>query len=121
MTFTLLTLTPGLSAPLDPEPTDMTCGQPADVVFLVDSSTSIWEVDFRRYVIPFMKNVSGIFNVGPGPRQTRVGALSFSHVLRKEFDLRNFKSRDAMMSAFDRIHLIGGQTRTDRVRLLSWL
>lgn len=110
VTFTV-SLTPGDLAPVE---TSTTCGQPADVIFLIDSSNSIWIRDFKRYVIPFMKNVSAQFNVGPGPRHTRIGALSFSHVIRKQFGLKSYSDKERLMAAFDRIKLIGGQTRTDK-------
>lgn len=110
----LLTLAVATVANSAPSPTVPSCGQPADVVFMVDSSSSIWPYDFKTFVLPFIKNVSSVFDIGPGPRQTRIGALTFSTGVRLEFDLKDHQSKEGLMSAIDGIASRGGSTYTDK-------
>ncbi len=105
-----------MPSPTDSEAAKKHCGQPADIVFAIDSSSSIWSYDFKTYALPFMKNMSDIFDVGPEPSQIRVGAMTFSSKIRLEFNLRDFTTRDSLIDAFDRIRLLRGQTNTHKVR-----
>lgn len=51
-------------------------GKPAEIFFLLDSSSSIWIVDFRKQ-LKFVSDLLDSFDLGPN--STRVGVASFSY------------------------------------------
>lgn len=59
-------------------------GRPADVVFLLDASNSIWNPDFRRQ-LTFVQAVVDYFPVGPDHIQ--VGVATFSSGVYTQFPL----------------------------------
>ena len=63
--------------------------EPADVIFVLDTSYSIWPPDFYREV-EFMEKVIDTFDIGPNPDQTRVGALTFGHEVWVKFYLNSY-------------------------------
>ncbi|KAL5004709.1 hypothetical protein ScPMuIL_018165 [Solemya velum] len=77
-------------------------GKAADVVFVLDSSSSIWEPDFEKQMT-FVKDVIGQFDIGMGDSETRVGVVTFGHTYWLQFHLKAFIDRDAMMSAVKEI------------------
>lgn len=78
---------------LDARPADdiLRCKAPADIVFLVDSSTSIEKEDFNGPMKTFLKDVISTFDVGQGPEQTRIGMVLFSTDEHLEFHLNKYK------------------------------
>lgn len=95
-------------------PVSKPCGKPADVVFVIDSSSSIWPGDFKRHAIPFIKDVVSSFDIGEGPQQTRVGALTYSSDIRMEFHLNAHHNPDQLLHAISRLKVRGGDTYTDK-------
>ncbi len=88
---------------------DTSCGgKPADIIFLIDSSTSIWGPHFRKQ-IKFVRNVVEEFDV----RNTRIGVLTFGDFTRVQFDLERYSNRKNLIMAINAIFQSGGGTRTD--------
>ncbi|XP_045170648.2 cartilage matrix protein-like isoform X2 [Mercenaria mercenaria] len=73
------------------------CDKPADIAFLIDSSSSIWIYDFEKQ-IKFVQELVKRFNIGPDTIQ--VAALTFSHNVVNEF---HFNDVDSAQEASDRI------------------
>lgn len=63
--------------------------EPADVVFVLDTSYSIWPPDFYKEV-EFMEKVIQTFDVGQESNQTRIGALTFGHEVWPKFYLNTY-------------------------------
>ncbi|XP_023931296.1 matrilin-3-like [Lingula anatina] len=93
------------------------CGQPADIVFVIDGSRSIWPVDFKERMIGFLKSFIKEFNIQDDGSGTRIGAMVFSsdtpYQTKIEFNLKDHFSREALNKAIDKIQQTKGQTRTD--------
>ena len=78
------------------------CGnKPADVVFLLDVSNSIWGPDFRKQ-LRFVNDVIDMFEVGENV--TRIGIATFSSHIYREFYLDEYYDKDQIKSAVNRIH-----------------
>lgn len=84
-------------------------GKPADVFFILDSSTSIWTVDFKKQ-LEFVKNVIRTFDVGP--TKTRVGLSTFSDTVHPMIDFDQFTSKDQVLRAVDNVKYQSGLTYT---------
>lgn len=65
---------------------DDTCGQKADVVFIVDTSRSIQEPDYKKQ-LDFVSDLVTKLNVGPDT--THVGVVSFSTGAKGEIYLQD--------------------------------
>ena len=77
------------------------CGnKPADVVFLLDVSNSIWGPDFRKQ-LDFVDDVINMFEIGENV--TRVGIATFSSHVYREFHLNRYYDKDEMRRAIHRI------------------
>lgn len=77
------------------------CGnKPADVVFLLDVSNSIWGPDFQKQ-LNFVNDVIDMFEVGENV--TRVGIASFSSHVYREFHLDDYFDKESMKRAVNRI------------------
>jgi len=84
----------------------------ADVVFVLDSSNSIWPLDFKKQT-SFVRDVVGKFNVGPGPQQTRVGVVIFGHDVWRQFNLNEKMDAAELTAAVEGIrHGNGRLTNT---------
>lgn len=91
----------------------ISCGG-VDLVFLVDTSRSIWELDFKRQ-LNFIDKVVSKFDIGPGPKQTRVGVILYAHTYWVWFYLRQYMDPVALRNAIKRIpHKAGARTRTEK-------
>nr|KAG5693012.1 hypothetical protein BaRGS_005636 [Batillaria attramentaria] len=77
------------------------CGQKADVVFIVDSSRSIWEPYFRKQ-LDFVADVVSRLNVAPD--LSHVGVISFSEGARVEMYLNELN--DDVPTMLERIKKI---------------
>ncbi|XP_046351467.2 collagen alpha-4(VI) chain-like [Haliotis rufescens] len=85
-------------------------GKPADVIFVLDSSASIYADDFRRQ-IQFTRDVVSLFDIGP--EKTRVGVVLFSTDVYPVFGLTQFADKPAVEQAIEGIiqHVGGTQTQ----------
>ncbi|KAH9488843.1 hypothetical protein Btru_058664 [Bulinus truncatus] len=90
------------------------CDQPADIIFLVDTSSSIWPEDFNKHVKKFLKDIIASFNIGPGPLDTRVGVLLFGTAEYLQFYLNRYKTVNETLRAVEAIRYRGGDTYTHR-------
>lgn len=82
------------------------CGsKPAELFFLLDSSSSIWALDFEKQ-LTFVNDVINSFEIGP--HATRVGVASFSYEYYPNIDLDQFDSKDDLKNAVKQItHKLG--------------
>lgn len=90
-------------------PADDCANKPADVVFILDSSNSIWLRDFYKQT-SFVRDVVSKFDTGPGPTQTRVGVLTFGHDVWKKFDLNDIFDKDELLKSIESIQHGRGRT-----------
>ncbi|CAE1253428.1 COL6A [Acanthosepion pharaonis] len=73
------------------EPETYYCGgKPADVYFLLDSSTSIWYVDYEKQ-LQFVSSVIDIFDVGPN--RTRIGMGLFSDYFNPQIGFGDYNNK----------------------------
>ena len=84
-------------------------GKPAELYFLLDSSSSIWSVDFTT-MKTFVNEVINIFDVSP--THTRVGAGSFSDKFREDFSLLRHNNKTETKEAVSEITQMLGGTYT---------
>ncbi|CAI9734866.1 Hypothetical predicted protein [Octopus vulgaris] len=91
--------------------TDYYCGgKPADIVFLLDASASIWGPDFKKQT-KFVEDVVSMFQISPD--MTQVGVLTYSHDVNLEFPLNRHKTKQGLVRAIQRIpHRPGFATNT---------
>ncbi|CAH1791714.1 unnamed protein product [Owenia fusiformis] len=71
-------------------------GKPADIVFTLDSSSSIWGPDYRKQ-IEFVQDMAGSFQIGPD--MTRIGVSQFSDRVHLLFRLKDYKNVDDVQTA----------------------
>ncbi|KAK3579041.1 hypothetical protein CHS0354_029897 [Potamilus streckersoni] len=87
-----------------------TCGRIADVVFVIDSSSSIWEPYFVQQ-LEFVKQLVKAFDVGQD--KTRIGALTFSNKTITEFHLNTYDNKQDVLDAISAIKFAqGDETNT---------
>ena len=87
------------------------CGSnPADIVFLLDSSVSVGTTNFEKQK-NFVADFAGTFDIAPNA--VRVGVVTFASVANNEFNLNSFQSRDKTINGINNIGYIFGGTRTD--------
>ncbi|XP_052791179.1 cartilage matrix protein-like [Mya arenaria] len=92
------------------EETNATCqGKQADIVFVIDSSASIWPEDFKTQ-LSFISDVISHFDVEGG--KTQVGLISFSKEANVEFYLNEYRSRGQLTAAVANVKFQGGNTNT---------
>ncbi|XP_069136986.1 cartilage matrix protein-like isoform X4 [Argopecten irradians] len=81
---------------------------PSDVVFILDSSSSIWPKEFVRQ-LEFVENVTKTFDIGLRENQTRVGIITYSHKLQIALFLKDSRNKSDVISAIRGVpHLTGG-------------
>ena len=80
---------------------------PADIIFLLDDSTSIGDEDWDN-TLTFINMIIDAFPIASN--QTRVGALTFSSRAEVEFHLSKYQDKATLQSAFAGITLSGGDT-----------
>ena len=83
----------------------------ADVVFLLDSSFSIWESDFAKQ-LQFLQDLVDPFTIGPN--NIRVGVATFSTEVRLDVTLNEYKEKQELKDAIGQIEYMQGGTRTDQ-------
>ncbi|XP_064613512.1 collagen alpha-4(VI) chain-like [Liolophura sinensis] len=86
-------------------------GKPAEIVFVLDSSSSIYPEDYAEQ-IRFVRDVVDIFDIGED--KMRVGAIAFSDDVHPQFDLGSNLDKDSLVAAVDNIKNYGGGTHTDK-------
>lgn len=79
----------------------------ADVVFVLDSSASIWEPDFDRQV-DFVKNIVKQFKIGPN--NTQVGIVTFGQYHTLRFHLNKYHDSEELQKAIGWIRFKPGRT-----------
>uniref|UniRef100_A0A8P4KD98 Collagen type VI alpha 6 chain n=1 Tax=Dicentrarchus labrax TaxID=13489 RepID=A0A8P4KD98_DICLA len=84
---------------------------PGDLLFLIDSSGSIYPNDYQK-MKDFMKSVISKSIIGQD--EVHVGVMQFSDVQQLEFNLNQYSSKDAMSNAIDNMLQIGGGTDTGK-------
>ena len=87
------------------------CGSnPADIVFLLDSSGSVGTPDFQKQK-DFVARFAQSFDIGPN--KTQIGVVTFSSGPHNEFNLNKYHDKAGLVSGIQRIAYSSGNTRTD--------
>ncbi|XP_068442301.1 collagen alpha-1(VII) chain [Clinocottus analis] len=89
------------------------CGKTkADIVFLVDESSSIGANNFIK-MKDFIFRVATYFPT-IGPQGTQIAVVHYSDEPRIEFNLRDFKDRNSVLKALRALRYGGGNTKTGK-------
>ncbi|XP_061676919.1 collagen alpha-6(VI) chain isoform X2 [Syngnathoides biaculeatus] len=89
--------------------TDACKDVPGDLLFLIDSSGSIYPQDYEK-MKDFMKSVVSKSNIGQN--DVHVGVMQFSTIQQLVFPLNRHFTKDEMLRAIDGMQQIGGGTHT---------
>lgn len=100
-----------LSVAVQSQTTKRCFGKAADIMFVLDSSTSIWSEDFKRQ-LKFVRNLVNSFDIGTGESQVRVGVITFSDDAHLEFSFDKHTSRNELEDAILAIPYRSGITNT---------
>lgn len=93
-------------------PTRTHCsGKAANLFFVLDSSSSIWSVDYEKQ-LEFVEELVEPFDIGPADSQVHVGAITFSNHAHLEFSLDEYTDKDQLKKAIAIIPYRQGQTNT---------
>ncbi|XP_068129719.1 collagen alpha-1(VII) chain-like [Hyperolius riggenbachi] len=84
----------------------------ADIVFLVDESSSIGPNNFNK-VKDFLYRIVSYFPK-IGPQGTQIAIVQYSEEPRTEFHLNQHKDRNSVLKAIRNMQYFGGDTRTGR-------
>nr|WNX29089.1 VWACP-6 [Colubraria reticulata] len=90
------------------------CSRPADVIFLLDSSKSIGEDEFKKQ-LSFVQQVVEYFDVSRG--NIRVGLILYTDVAVAEFNLARYSSKEFVKDAVGRIFYVGGDGRNSHLAI----
>ncbi|CAE1302793.1 unnamed protein product [Acanthosepion pharaonis] len=94
-------------------------GKAADIMFVLDSSSSIWRVDYNKQ-LRFVADLVDSFDVGSGKSQVRIGAITFSDQAYLEFPLDRYTDPVQLKEAILNITHREGRTFTNKaLRLLK--
>ncbi|XP_024143033.1 collagen alpha-1(VII) chain [Oryzias melastigma] len=94
-------------------PTQPVCGRSkADIVFLVDESSSIGVNNFIK-MRDFIFRMATYFPV-IGPQGTQIAVVHYSDEPRVEFRLSDFKDRNSVLRAIRGLRYVGGNTKTGK-------
>lgn len=99
--------------PTEPQtvPPPINCKQfQADIVFLVDGSSSIGLKIFQDEALRFIKDFVSELDIGPD--KTHVAFVQYSHYIRHEFDLKDFSTKEDTIKAISGVQYIEGRTLT---------
>ena len=80
-----------------------------DLVFAFDSSTSITRENFLS-MLKLAKDIVNDAEIDSG--SVRVGAIIYSSVAQKQFDLHSYSTKNDILAAIDRIPYMPGKTNT---------
>lgn len=90
--------------------------EPQDIVFILDSSTSVNEINFGK-MLQFTKDFIGGADVNSG--NVRVGLLLYGTTVHVEFHLGDFSTKGALFSAINSVKYKYGSTNTaEALRIL---
>lgn len=78
-------------------------------MFILDSSTSIWPPHFDKQT-QFVQYLVKQFDVGIGPRQIRIGVVSFSTKAHVDIHLKEFTNKPDLLRRISRIKQMSGNT-----------
>ncbi|OWF48417.1 Vitrin [Mizuhopecten yessoensis] len=113
--FILSLVSVAVAAPVfTEEPTDVVkfChGKPADIFFLLDSSSSIWIVNYRKQ-LQFLQDIVATFPISR--TGTRIGVGIFSHLYKTEISFNDFDNVEDLQNRIKKIPHIMGTTHTGR-------
>lgn len=88
------------------------CSKPVDIVFVIDTSASVWMPNFEKQ-IEFVHDVVNMLDVGPGNLQSRVSAITFSNKVTFEFGFLDCTTKECVLGKINNItHDQGDATRT---------
>uniref|UniRef100_UPI00193A61B8 uncharacterized protein LOC120335429 n=1 Tax=Styela clava TaxID=7725 RepID=UPI00193A61B8 len=87
------------------------CNDEADIVFVIDSSSSIKTANFE-IIRRFVRDVVQSFEVGP--TKALFGALRYNEEVDKQFDLKDYKTKRDVLDAVTRIPYLGKGTKTGK-------
>ncbi|XP_059800900.1 collagen alpha-6(VI) chain-like [Hypanus sabinus] len=80
----------------------------ADIIFLMDGSSSINKVDFDE-MKSFLKRLIDIFTIHPS--KVQIGLAQFSSEFQKIADLKDFSTKESLQAKLDQVTQMGGGTR----------
>ena len=87
------------------------CGSnPADIVFLLDSSGSVGTSNFQKQK-DFVAHFAQSFDIGP--RNVQIGVVTFATTPHNEFNLNTYHNKHDTVNAINHIGYHSGGTRTD--------
>lgn len=81
----------------------------ADIVFLIDGSTSIGSNNFKE-IKYFIKNVTEALDIGPN--KVQIGLAQYSLTTTQEFLLKEYKDKSSLQTAVENINYQTGGTYT---------
>ncbi|XP_077196918.1 uncharacterized protein LOC143838901 [Paroedura picta] len=84
----------------------------ADIVFLVDESSSIGPSNFIKLKDFLFRIVSYFPKIGP--EGTQIAVVQYSDEPRTEFQLNQYRDRNGVLKALKSLRYMGGNTRTGR-------
>lgn len=91
----------------------------ADIIFVLDSSSSIWIVDYEKQ-LEFLADLVDSFKVGNGRSRIRVGAITFSNRAHLEFSPNRYTDPAQLRNAILRIsHRLGSTNTAAALKLLK--
>ncbi|ESO92425.1 hypothetical protein LOTGIDRAFT_233176 [Lottia gigantea] len=85
-----------------------------DLVFIVDTSNSIWPVNFDMYIKPFLQNVTEMFLIGPGNKDSRVGLVTYSDDYHLQFHLNSHLTSSSLTQGIKNMNFPRGNTYTHK-------
>jgi hypothetical protein len=88
----------------------------ADILFLLDSSSSESRANFQKQVDFVSSIVQGL---PIGPSNVQVGVISFATYAHASFHLNTHTDKASLLTALQHIHYYGGSTHTDRALHLA--
>ncbi|XP_041660868.1 collagen alpha-1(XII) chain-like [Cheilinus undulatus] len=83
----------------------------ADIVLLVDVSSSISPDDFRT-ILRFITDIVGMFDIGPD--RVQIGLTQYSDVPRTQWHLNVHRTKKSLLKGVNDLQHIGGGTETGR-------
>jgi len=86
-------------------------GNGADIIFVLDGSGSIGTSNFEK-IKNFVKDVVRAFDVGTGEKQSQIGVIKYSTMVKREFDLKTYNTGSKVISAVGSIKYEAGGTNT---------
>lgn len=91
------------------------CGNPADIVFITDSSYSIYPKWFYENQLGFLRDMVNEFNIKPDGSGTRIGVIVFGDAdkTKIEFNLKDHFAKEDLLKAIDKLKQLGGNTYTN--------